>query len=232
MTVTDPRPDLTLYRVVHRGMQGDAARLAHAVATLEPGDHRRVAAFGRWYRGYVGELHDHHEIEDDIIFPVVAHKVPSFTDATARIDREHALLAELLDRTDAALTALADGDSWGRAAVEANTSTAALRDLLDRHLGFEDDEILPLIEQVFTSAEYAELEEQAGGKATPRQLLFTIPWAIDWATDAEREHAFATTPTVFKLLWRARRGSYARLTDRVFADAPRLPVRPHLEEVA
>ncbi len=217
MTSTDRTADLTLYRVVHRGMKGDAARLAQATARIAPGDVGRARAFTRWYEGFLGELHDHHTIEDTIFFPALVEKVPAFADQVPRIDREHVLLSELLDSANGALNDLTEQRlPWGTAAATAADTTRQLSALLDVHLGFEDDEVLPLFPLYFTADEYDELDRNAAADPNLKQALFTVPWACDWATDAERNHAFESTPLVFKLIWRVRRRSYARLTRRVF----------------
>jgi hypothetical protein len=228
MTTTDHTPDLTLYRVVHRGMKGDAARLARAAALVAPGDIRRARAVTRWYEGFLGELHAHHTIEDTIFFPALVEKVPTFADQVPRIDREHALLSELLDATSAALRDLAEQRlPWGTASTRAADTTRELSALLDVHLGFEDDEVLPLFTEHFTADEYDELDHAATADPDLKQALFTVPWACDWATDDERDHAFETTPLVFRLIWRVRRRSYARLTQRVFG-----PIAKDLDALA
>lgn len=222
-----PAPDLTLYRVVHRGMENDAQRLARAVTTMDPGDHRRAVAALRWFQGYLGELHDHHTIEDEVFFPALVEKVPVFADQVPRVDREHALLDEVLERSGVALRALADGDAlWTTAKREAVASTETLAELIRDHLAFEDDDVLPLFTRHFTAEEYAELEEQAVGNPNVRQLLFTIPWVISAASDEERARAFATTPFVFRLMWHIRRRPYRRLADTVFAGAPVVVTAP------
>ena len=226
MTPT-PAPDLTVYHVVHRGMRNDAQRLARAVTTIDPGEHRRADATVRWYQGYLGELHDHHVIEDEVFFPALVEKVPVVADLVPRVDREHALLDELLERTDAALRALADGGTrWTAVKAEAEASTRALAELIRTHLAFEDDDIVPLFTRHFTAEEYEELEKGALGNPNLRQLLFTIPWVISAATDEERDRAFATTPFVFKLMWSIRRRPYRRLADTVFAGVPAVVTAP------
>jgi hemerythrin-like domain-containing protein len=226
-------PDLSIYYMVHRAMKGDAARLARAVAEVEPGDHHRAVVFERWYEGYVGELHDHHTIEDDIFFPALVEKVPVFADQVPRIDRDHARLDELLDWTKASLRDLAGGPgSWDAAQGDASRATAELAALLDDHLGFEDADVLPLFTRHFTAEDYDELDRSATAKPNLRQLLFTIPWALDWATDAERTHTFDKTPFVFKLIWQLRRRPYARLADKTFAGIPKPDADKLTTEVA
>lgn len=222
MAVTDNTPDLSLYYVVHRAMKGDAARLARAVAGAVDEDQGRALAFEQWYEGYVGELHDHHLIEDEFFFPALVAKVPVFDDQIPRIDRDHARLDELLEWTRASLRDLANGrEPWSRAQAEASRATRELSDLLDTHLDFEDDDVLPLMAENFTLDEYEELEKMATSNPKFKQLLFTIPWAVDWATDEERIATFEKTPAVFRMLWRIRRRPYARLAGKVFHGVPK-----------
>jgi hypothetical protein len=214
-------PDLTLYHVIHRAMKADAARLANAVAGIDPGDLGRAGAVERWFNGYLGELHDHHTIEDEIFFPALVEKVPVFTEQVGRIDRDHARLHELVEWNTTALRDLAGGGgTWAEAQAEATRSTYELAALLDEHLGFEDQDVLPLFTRHFTVEEYDELDKTAAAKPNIKQLLFTIPWAIEVATEEERATTFDKTPFIFKLLWYVRRRPYARLSRTVFAEAP------------
>lgn len=211
-------PDLTLYYVIHRAMKGDAERLARSVAAMEPGDRRRAAAAGRWYDGYLHELHEHHTIEDEFFFPALAARVPVFADQLWRVDAEHHSLGELLDGTEKALAALADAaEPWEGAHAEAVEVTRALADLLHEHLTFEDDDILPLFTRHMDAEEYEAIEKRAMGKPDLKLLLFTVPWVVDWATDEEFGPIFDAAPGVMKVIWYLRRGAYARLSRKVFA---------------
>lgn len=226
--IPDPdTPDMQIYKIIHRAMRGDARRLARAVATVEPGDARRAVALERWFEGYLHELHDHHTVEDVVFFPALADRLPAFEGSVARIDRDHALLDELLEASSTTLRDLAVGrHTWAsdqRAAAEA---TAALANLIETHLDFEDLEVLPLFEEVFSAAEYEAIDSRAIKHIPKSHLLFSVPWMVEWATDEERAANLSGAFNPFRLLWLVRRRSYARLADEalgpVSAPAPAL----------
>jgi hemerythrin-like domain-containing protein len=204
-------PDITLFTVLHRAMRRDAGRLADAVAVAAPGDGHRLAALSRWYRSYRSELADHHRVEDELFFPVLADRVPSFTAHMPRVEAEHHMLEDALGGVQAALDALAAGTGPRSDAVAA---TRELRDLLDSHLGFEDADVVPLYVRHFSADEYAEVGERALKMVSKANLVFAIPWAMSAATDAERSHMLGEVPLAFRLLWYASRRRYARLDDR------------------
>jgi iron-sulfur cluster repair protein YtfE (RIC family) len=214
-------PDLTTYRVLHRGMRVDSARLAGAVAGLDEADRTtRGPALARWYAGYYGELHEHHTVEDTIFFPAILERVPVFDSQIDRIEAEHHRLEEVLVETAARLGRLGDpGVSWPAAVAEATDVTAELRDLLQAHLGFEDDDVLPLFVRHFTREDYEDLNERALKHVKLGQLTFGIPWTVEAATEDEFRHLYANAPLAFKLLWYATRRRYNRMAQRALGSS-------------
>jgi hypothetical protein len=215
-------PDLTLFTIIHRLMRRDAARIAHAVAGLtEPGRAAQGAALARWYAGYLGELHDHHHIEDEIFLPAMAAKVPAAVPHVTRIDADHHVLDELLTRTTTALDRVADPSvDFAAAHREATEASRALSDLIDAHLTFEDTVVLPVFTAHFSGEEFEALEKQAMGKPDLKHLAFTLPWVVEGATPAERAHIFASAPFAFKALYYATRRRYRRMSAAAFAGSP------------
>jgi hemerythrin-like domain-containing protein len=172
-------PDLTTYRLIHRAIRQSTARLTAAVGTLSEQDrHDRGRRLARWYAGFEGELRLHHTVEDDFFFPALFERVPSLRAYLARIDDEHHELDELIVTTRAAVGAFTDPSvSFADAVTGAAGAAAELEALMDRHLDFEDAEILPLFTRHMDAADYHEIE---GRLATPMldQLKFTVPWMM------------------------------------------------------
>jgi hypothetical protein len=68
----EPAPDLTDYRVVHRAMAIDLARLTRAAAELaERHDPARMAALRYYLRAVFGEIASHHHVEDEQVWPLL-----------------------------------------------------------------------------------------------------------------------------------------------------------------
>jgi hypothetical protein len=63
------QPDLTLYKLIHKGMRADTARLAAAVSGLTEADRAgRMPALVRWYDGFFHDFELHHAAEDELFF--------------------------------------------------------------------------------------------------------------------------------------------------------------------
>ena len=206
-------PDLTTYHAVHVALRAATHAMANAVATVDPTDRRRTKAIARYWKGYAGEVLIHHTVEDEVVFPELVERVPVAADHIARIDVDHHHLDELMAGITAEVAAVAAGGDPTRGAE-------LLRELaehMDTHLDFEDADLLPLIERHFTGEEYDALEQRAMKLVgVGRQAAFSIPFVAVWATDEVRAHMLASAPAAFRLLWRATRGSHARLMARAF----------------
>jgi hypothetical protein len=95
-----------------------------------------------------------------------------------------------------------------------------LADLLDRHLAFEDEHIIPLFERHFTAAEYQRLDEEAMAiLGITKQALFTVPFIISEATAEEHARLWPDAPLPFKAIHLACRGRYLRLTERALGSS-------------
>ena len=202
-------PDLESYLRVHRVLRASAAELA--TATRQPADPARTKALQRWYRGFAGEIRCHHHIEDELLFPALAARVATYGEHASRLEGDHAELDEVLDGLEAALDR---GDPAAAAPL-----ADALRDHLDEHLGYEDDEIAPLFARHFTAVEFDELNARAVRMTPPRQLLFTAPWLLAGVDQEEQARILASVPKALHLLWFATRRRYARLADRALGSA-------------
>lgn len=204
-------PDTTTYYLVHRALRRNARRLADATATYDRPDPRRTRALVRWCRGFIEELHCHHTIEDDAMFPALVARVPEAAELIARTDAEHATMDEIFVRMEAGLTTLAAGGP----VQGLHEAARDLADLLDDHLAFEDAEVIPVFEQHFTAEEYRKLDDEAMEiLGVSKQALFTVPFIITEATPEEHAHLWADAPAPFKAIHLACRGRYQRLTER------------------
>jgi len=223
-------PDLTSYRLIHRAIRQSTGRLTAAIGTVTERDrHARGRRLARWFTGFEGELRVHHTVEDDYFFPALFERVPSLRGYFDRIDDEHHELDEVIAATSTAIATLTDrGLSLADAVADASRRAAELEALMDRHLDFEDAEILPLFTRHMDSADYDEIEGKA--LATPKlgQLTFTVPWMMANATADEQRHLLDAAPAAMKVLWIATRRRHDRLTADAFGD----PATASMESVA
>jgi iron-sulfur cluster repair protein YtfE (RIC family) len=213
MSPVTETPDLSTYFQIHRAMRESAARLHQGVDRLARGDRPRAAAVLAWFDGFAGEIRTHHTVEDDIFFPALAERVPTYADLGAGLDADHVRLEELLNVLTVELRRLAGDGDWLPTRAAVLELTAELRNHLDEHLGVEDSDVLPLFERHFTAAEYEAMHQQAMKSNSIRQLAFTVPWLCSHLDDEERSAVLASAPLPLKVLWWTTRGRYARRTD-------------------
>ena len=202
--------DLRGYRAIHVALRDAAHAMAAAAPRLGAADLRHRTAFQRYWTGYAGEVLAHHTTEDDVVFPELVARAPQVATLLERLDRDHHHLDELMDRVTAAIAQVLDG-------ADSTPLGALLRELadhMDTHLGVEDDEILPLIEQHFSQEEYEELEKKAleiiGLGA---QAAFTIPFIAASVSDEERTALLGDAPLPVKVILRLFRRRHARLAE-------------------
>ncbi len=210
-------PDTTTYVLVHRALRTGARRIAQVTAAYDRQDPRRTRALLRWTEGFVEELHCHHTIEDEVMFPALVARVPEAAALIARTDEDHAAMDRIVARIGTGLQQLRLGGS-PRALHEA---AGDLADLLDVHLAFEDEHVIPLFEQHFSAEEYQRLDDEAMEVlGVSKQAIFTVPFVISEASSQELEHVWASAPAPFKVLHLAARGRYRRMTERAFGSTP------------
>ncbi|MCU1371196.1 MAG: hypothetical protein JWO77_2390 [Ilumatobacteraceae bacterium] len=215
-------PDTSMYLLVHRALRTSARRLAGATTTYDRQDPRRTRALVRWTEGFIAELHCHHTIEDDAMFPALVARVPGAADLIDRTDADHAAMDLIMERLETATKILRMGGS-PRKLHEAATDLA---DLLDVHLAFEDEHVIPLFERHFTGAEYQRLDEEALAiLGISKQALFTVPFILAEATADEFDHSWSAAPAPFKVLYLLSWGRYRRLTARALGAADAAPGR-------
>jgi Hemerythrin HHE cation binding domain len=217
-------PDLTSYYEIHQAMRvaNDQILAGLTDPTLADEDRRRAEAMSRWFAGYCGELRAHHHAEDHLIFPALAARVPAYAEYAETLAADHDRLDVIIDGIAAALAEMArHGGPWGTAKSEATAFAVELRDLLQVHLGFEDSDVIPLIERHFGKEEYAVIEKQILKAISPKQALWTVPW---WMASAEPEAAAKTlagAPMPLKVIYYTTRRRYARLVKKAFGPGAR-----------
>jgi hemerythrin-like domain-containing protein len=216
-----------LYALMHRAMRRDAPRLVHTLDHMTTGDARRPEALARWFQRFEGQLHHHHEVEDEIFWPALRAAVPGASGELDALESEHGVLGQRLTAvrrtldTFAGVTSISGIEPARTAALDA---AIALQHTLVAHLDREEITVFPALEQ-FSEAQYRDLETQArqykGSAATKQSggTAFAAPWLLDSATDEEYAQARASAPAVLflldKLIWRRRYDRIAAILEEV-----------------
>ena len=214
-------PDLTMYKIIHRGMRADTGRLAAAVAALSEADRtRRMPRLVEWYAGFFHDFELHHSAEDELFFPALAERLPEFADRMVRLDAEHHTLEAALVTVGEAVRQLADPEvGWSSVYGDALDALRTADAELTFHLDHEDEDVLPLFVAHMSKIDYDEIAERAVKRQPLSQVTFAVPWIMSNATDAERRQILGEAPLPLKMVWYLYRGRYARLTKKALGDA-------------
>jgi hemerythrin-like domain-containing protein len=227
LDVGEPSPaaaDLTGYLAIHQAMRVANDQLVRGIGTARVADPERAAALGRWFRGYSDELRTHHHIEDDIMFPELASRVPAYAEYSDALAGDHDHLDRLIDALRGALATWAQHTTDTAEARDARYTAldlaVELRDFLEEHLAIEDADVLPMIKRHFSADEYVALEKQAGKAITIRQAIFTAPWYMATVDAETAARTLQEAPRALRIIYTLSRRSYARLVAKAFGSQP------------
>jgi hemerythrin-like domain-containing protein len=101
---------------------------------------------GAYCASYCRIVTSHHTLEDRSVFPHLRRSEAGLGPVLDRLEEEHHLIADVLDRLDAALVALVGGEGSGRAGRDAldalQREVDQLTDTLLSHLAYEERELI------------------------------------------------------------------------------------------
>lgn len=141
----EPEADLTGFRLIHRALRSGSRLLADAttgIAAGAPCSRDRSRATVQFALAVRHEITQHHEREDDVLWPVIAASAGDAVDLEPLSD-DHAELHKVLERAAEALPQFARDPAAG-APLLAPVFTE-LADLLDEHIAEEETQVFPVI---------------------------------------------------------------------------------------
>jgi Hemerythrin HHE cation binding domain len=189
--------DMQLIHRVFRREFGLAPRLVRDAAGDRPRA-RRVAAH---LAEMLDFLHTHHTGEDLLLWPVLRPRVTLDAGLIDRMEAQHGQIA-------AAITAIrSDLAGWSGSSDPAagDRIAAAVESMaggLEIHLTEEEEQVLPLVAQVFTQAEWDELGKHGFAAIPARRRLVILGHILEDADPAERARFLRRVPPAVRLAFR------------------------------
>lgn len=170
-------PDAVLgFCAVHLGLRAETARIAEHLDAGRVDDARRRSQL------LARVLAEHHRVEDELLWPALVHRQPGIVATTDGLEAEHELL-------DAELEALrADPSRIGTVA-----------DLVDRHLGAEEEHVLPVWLSSFDAAEHERFGERLRRSTPAGSVGLMVTWLLDVTPEPLRPFAMGRLPRAFRL---------------------------------
>ena len=146
---------------VHDGLRAELAQVQDVLDQVRQG-HLSVGAarsvintmtmrqnnwtLGAHCQSYCRIVTGHHTLEDRSVFPHLRRTEPGIGPVLDRLEHEHEVIADVLERFDRALVELVGGDGTGRAGEQAlddvQQAVAQLADTLLSHLAYEERELI------------------------------------------------------------------------------------------
>jgi hypothetical protein len=161
----------------HTAFRRDAAALVAAAGALEPRDYvgagRLACAFAITRR----MLHEHHESEDELVFPEMIDRAPEFAGVVMRLSLEHVDLDAVIEDITRDLSILTVSTS-GAEAVHARLvqHVGAFQSLIEAHLDEEEEHALPIFLRCFSVAEIDAMGDAHHARNADK-LHEMVPWA-------------------------------------------------------
>ena len=179
-------------QVIHAAVRRDLDRLSAALATLEDGDTPRAQALERAYSNLHTELTRHHEGEDTHIFPMLGTfgVDKKLLDA---METEHHAMAEALAETAGTMSTVARSGSAADATA-AQASVVRTREVVERHLQHEENELEPQVAPHLESPEWKAVEKKLN-RQPPGVAGRFFAWLTDGMSDEHRVFLKKTVPS-------------------------------------
>ncbi|MEV0201532.1 hemerythrin domain-containing protein [Nonomuraea sp. NPDC050691] len=212
-----PEVDLTVGYVEHRAIRADLLRL---VTTLDSPDAsrmpvRRAAAVRTYIDHLIFATVRHHSIEDEGLWPLLgaATRAAGVTMDLDEFSADHEVLDALLERAGAEAARFAADPAKGARPLAGTVKE--LRELLERHLGKEEEVIFPAVTRYVSVEDYQRFELEARKRYSVKDLTFMGPWLAKYASRAERDSTLAPNAFYRTMLALGRFG-YRSLECRAF----------------
>ncbi|MEV0318465.1 hemerythrin domain-containing protein [Streptomyces sp. NPDC050658] len=203
--------------IVHRAFRRESRLLRELVAAVAPGDTARAKVIADHFRDYRIGLKNHHEGEDELLWPLLLSRVDLGADVVLRMEVQHERVAATTARLDAAVPA------WEATAGadERDTLVAVLADhraVLLEHLDDEESALLPLAAEHLTEKEWASLGDHMVASTPKLTLLTLFGLVLEDADPAERATLLSVLPAPVRAVWHVfGRPRHARRIRRVRA---------------
>jgi hemerythrin-like domain-containing protein len=197
------KPETAQMKVIHKALRREFRLLPALVAGVAAGDTERASEIARHTSLVLAMLHEHHESEDELLWPLLHARVPLEESLIQTMETQHRVVADLVGAIQPDLPA------WSRTADVAarDRLTDHLRQLqtaLEEHLANEETAVLPLIHEHLTVPEWL-APQHAAMKKGPSGLTAKLILAgvvLEDTTPREQAWFLHAMPPPARVLWR------------------------------
>jgi hemerythrin-like domain-containing protein len=180
-------------RALHAALRRDLSRLRDAAAQLDSSMGTPATVLAGW-DAFRAQLGNHHSAEDDDLWPVLRRELsdPGDLAAVDAMVEEHRHIPPALASADAAL----------RCGGELAAPAELLSNVVLDHLAHEESNVLPLIEQHLTRAQWRAFLHKERARRSPRERPEFLAWILDDAAEQDAAAVLAEMPRPARLIYR------------------------------
>lgn len=195
------KPDTTDMVLVHRVFRREFRLAPRLVRQVPAGDTARAERVAAHIADLADALHHHHSGEDDLVWPKLLQRVPLDNGLVTRMQTQHESVAALLDQVRSLLGPWKSSANPAAAHPLAETSEA-LSAALDEHLSEEEQQVLPLVEEYLSAAEWDQVGERGFAETPKNRLLFLLGAVLEEASPAEQALFLPRVPLAGRIAFR------------------------------
>lgn len=214
-TTEAERPNVHVMVVVHRAFRREFPLAARLVRATPPGDTDRATQVAEHIElGLLG-LDKHHTAEDTHLWPKLLERAAPHTELINRMERQHQAVHAHVEQAQKVLP------GWQAAPTEENaaelaTVLDALTEALVEHLDDEESDILPLVSEHISAAEWDQLGQDIDKTIPKPALMILLGSVLEDADAAEQAIMLGSMPATPRLMWKLLgRRQYARYVRRL-----------------
>ncbi|WP_420750025.1 hemerythrin domain-containing protein [Rhodococcus sp. O3] len=192
--ISDPaRPaDTRIMGIVHSALRRDLLRTRMVLESGPvPGDRRGpLADHLLWMMDF---LRHHHEGEDTALYPLVVRLNPDAAALVHSMDEDHRRIEPAITELESAASLFTYTGSDAQARLSA--ALTALTDVLLPHLEWEELDMMPVVSETLTDAQWRTWDEEANIAPKSMSALGREGiWLIDGLRDEDRDHVVHLVP--------------------------------------
>jgi hemerythrin-like domain-containing protein len=188
--------------IVHRVFRNELHNAPGLVRDVKAGDIKRSAIVGDHLTFIIAALHHHHAAEDELIWPKLHARAPAHFAEITRMEDQHRGIAEgVANVQDIVASWVASADP--RLAEQLIPAVQDLSAVVDEHLTDEELNIVPLINEHITSAEWQVAVSRAADFLSRKNLWLGLVlggYVFDAASGDEGRRLMANVPLPKRVL--------------------------------
>ena len=189
--------DMAIVHRTFRNAYDESARLVRAAPAPSPG---RVTFLADHIDFAIAMLHNHHEGEDELLYPRLIERVPEQAPMTEHVEHEHLLIKTALDATSAVCA------TWRqRPSAETGEALAAALDHLNTvvqpHLDDEEQKVVPLAAVTLTQQEWDALGKHGVAHIPRNKRGIAFGMILEPLDEADRAYMKGFLPAPVRMLY-------------------------------